>query len=189
MSEGDKGNGDSIVSLPSSKSDTSSTLSVATLMSLEPSKTGYLDKKNNSWLAYFFSFLFARWKRRYCVLVGHYFFKFESMHDEKPKGVPLPLESVNTVVEVVNDEALLLLRTIRKTYVLRGLDREDCLSWSRAIQIRKAQAIKERMGHSAVNEKVRVVNASCERIFKDKIKQEGFQGSTPAIINPMFQMS
>jgi hypothetical protein len=57
----------------------------------EAVKYGYLQKRNNSIWAYYFSCFFPKWKSRYFILVGNYLFRYSSEHGESPKGVPIPL--------------------------------------------------------------------------------------------------
>ena len=187
------------VALPSPAMSSSSSLSAHMLMSLDSvisMKSGRLQKKDNGWLPYFFPFLFPRYKERLCILVGNYFFKFKGFDDDKPKGVPLPLDSITCSVS--SDEKgtmngsthYLILRTIRKTYTFKGVDREECLSWANAIKQRKQIAIKEKLGHVHLDDSVKRINMKCEKMFKGKLKREGGASSitlldSTSTMNPM----
>ena len=67
----------------------------------------------------------------------------------------------------------------------KGMDEKEVKSWIKAIQQRKALAIKEKMGHIQVNASVLHVNNLCERIFKNKLEREGSEQCGAEVMNPM----
>lgn len=181
---------DTIVTLPSSSSSSSSLslsssfLSAEMLLNLDSGmismKSGQLLKKDNGWLSFLFPFMFPRYKQRLCILVGNYFFKFKDINDNKPKGVPLPLDSITCSIQ--SEEGInakessvyyLILRTIRKTYTFKGANQQECFAWMKAIKDRKQIAIKESMGHIPLDNAVKQINIKCEKLFSDKLKREG----------------
>ena len=190
-----------VVTLPSdSSTSSSSSLNAQMLLNLDSKtslKSGQLLKKDNGWLSYFFPFLFPRYKERLCILVGNYFFKFKDSNGEKPKGVPLPLDSITCSVRPEKVPKIadtvpyyLILRTIRKTYTFKGANYEDCLEWMKAIKDRRQIAIKENMGHAPLDEAVRRINVRCEKLFAEKLKREGGASSVTLLdststMNPM----
>lgn len=154
-----------------------------------PPKSGYCMKKNNSYLAYFFPCLFKKWKRRFFILCGNFLFRFSSEHGESPKGVPIPLESCT--VKLLRDVPNAFeLSTIRKTYVIQANSQVDCNAWVEAIKSRKAQAIRENMGHAPVSENVRWANMAGNKLFSDRLKRDGeaLSHSSGAAFNPMAMM-
>lgn len=120
----------------------------------KPSKTGYCEKKNNSILLYYFPFLsclYPLWKRRYFILIGNYLFKYESQDGEKPKGVPIPLDA-STVKILDDDRTSFEISLIRKTYIIKCSNVDECRSWVVALRDRKAQAIREKLGHAPITD-------------------------------------
>ena len=185
-------------SFPSSSSS-SFTLAANVLLNLDsevPMKSGQLLKKDNGWLAFLFPMFFPQFKDRLCILVGNYFFRFKDLDSEKPKGVPLPIDSVTCSVTNADENSgskndnLLILRTIRKTYIFKGRNRAECLSWLKAIKERKQLSIKETMGHASSHGAVQRINLVCEKLFKEKLKREGDASSmttldSTSVMNPM----
>jgi hypothetical protein len=118
-------------------------------------------------------------------LIGGYLFKYEDEYSDRPKGIPIPVESI--VPSFVEDENVLLLKTIRKTYIFRGEDRAACISWIAAIEERKHLSIKEKMGHAPLSKDVVKSNKIGERLFDEKVKREGLEASRSdnMTMNPM----
>ena len=117
-------------------------------------------------------------------------YKFEGEESENPKGVPIPVEAVNAALITENGETLIELRTIRKHYILKGNDRDDCVNWINAINERKRLSIKERLGHAPLDAEVGKMNRIGDSLFEAKIKQEAREGreisDRGATMNPMF---
>jgi len=159
--------------------------SAALLLSLIPHKAGVLLKKTNSWLHFFFPWCTNPWRSRLCVLIGGYLYKFESEHSERPKGVPIPIESITPAFTETEDGFILEIKTIRKTYTFRGTDRADCLAWISALEDRKHLSIKEKMGHAPLQEEIIKLNKAAQKIFDEKLRLEGAEISNMEIFNPM----
>ena len=68
-----------------------SDISAQYLLSLDPERSGWLFKKNNSILRSILPCVFKKWQHRFFILIGSYLFRFSSEDSEKPKGVPIPL--------------------------------------------------------------------------------------------------
>ena len=156
------------------------------LLELKPNKTGVLLKKNNSWLAYFFPYCYKQWNSRFCILIGNYLFKYESEDSDKPKGVPIPVDSV-TVSFTEPPECHIIVKTIRKTYIFKGADKGDCVDWVNAIRNRKYDSIKEQLGHLPVDPKVLGLNKIGLNMFDDKLNRERNElRGINSTVNPMF---
>ena len=69
-----------------------------TLLENNPAKSGFLFKKNNSYMAYLFPCFSKKWKNRFCVLIGNYLYKFENEDSVKPKVLHLFLIYFNTSI-------------------------------------------------------------------------------------------
>ena len=154
---------------------------------LHANKKGYLKKRNNSWFAYLFPYCFNQWKSRYVVIAGSYLFKFESETSVSNKGVPIPVSSIQATY-VVGDkgEHLIELKTIRKMYVFKAVDRAECFEWIKSVNERRAQAIREDMGHVRLDEQVAHINKIGAKLFDEKLKKEGGQQADVGMIfNPM----
>ena len=148
----------------------------------EAVKHGYLDKMNNSMLAYFFPCLFPRWKSRFFILVGNYLFRFSTEFGESPKGVPIPLDSV--VVRLSELEFCFEVAMIRKVYTIRAASAEECQSWMKAIKDRKFGAIRENLGHVAVSTTVTTINKAGATLFNSTLRKDGY-GLHDTAMNPM----
>lgn len=136
----------------------------------EAVKFGYLDKRNNSMLAYFFPCLFPRWKKRYFILVGNYLFRYSSESGESPKGVPIPLDSV--VVRQSELENCFEVAMIRKVYTMRAASADECRSWMKAINDRKGGAIREHLGHVATSTTMKTINKAGASLFKSTLRKD-----------------
>lgn len=143
------------------------TLSCEQLLSLGPNKAGYCLKRNNSLLAYWFPWFFARWKNRFLVLLGNYLYRFESNVGEHVKGVPIPLDTLS-ISKLEGSELEFI--TIRKIYVLRFGSELEASEWMEAIRLRKLQAVKESLGHAKVKLEIKRIDALSERIFSKRLK-------------------
>ena len=87
--------------------------------------------------------------------------------------------------EVQEEGFILELKTIRKTYIFRGIDKADCLAWISAIEERKHMSIKEKMGHAPLQEEVAKANKAAEKLFNEKLRREGIEASSMDIFNPL----
>jgi hypothetical protein len=154
------------------------------LMELSPAKSGTCMKEINSIWVYLFPCWFPKWKSRYFILIGNYLFRYKDEHGERPKGVPIPLDSVT--VRVKNGDCF-EVSTIRKVYTIRTDSAADAISWVQAIKARKAQAIKEAMGHAQVTKEVNTLNRAAFKLFGLRVKQDGYEGSK-SVNNPMTTM-
>jgi hypothetical protein len=124
--------------------------------------------------------IYPKWRPRYLVLIGNYLFRFESEHDEKPKGVPIPIDSVS--VKVMEDGHF-ELSTLRKYYYLRADSVQEAEQWANAIKTRKFLAIKENMGHSPLQPEIKAINDVGNRLFDGKLKAD--KAELNASFNPM----
>ena len=98
--------------------------SAQSLLSLVPAPySGYLEKKNSSIWAYYFPCIFKPWKRRFFIIIGNYMFRFDSENGEKPKGIPIPLDS--SKISILNiDECTFEVWMIRKLYTMRASSKD-----------------------------------------------------------------
>jgi hypothetical protein len=148
-------------------------------------KSGYLDKKNNSWLAYIFPWFFKRYKKRYFILAGGYLYRFTSESGDKPKGIPIPLSSCE--VRRLEEAAVLFeVRTLRKRYTLRASSPAEVNDWVNSINVRKFDSIREEMGHTQVTDGAKMLNSAAQKLYLDKINAESIAGGDVAgTMNPM----
>lgn len=168
-----------VMSMPSQ-----SKLSCYELQQLGPEKCGFCEKKSNSYLPYILPCFYPKWKRRFLVLVGNYLYRFESEDGERPKGIPIPIDSV--VVKVLEEEGSVFeLSTIRKSYLFRVESLALAREWANAITQRKFQSIKENMGHAPVKSEVKRVNQLGFKLFDQKMRAERGNGEVNMNYNPM----
>ena len=160
----------------------SNVLSASTLMAVENSKSGYVEKKSNSFYSKVFPCATDPFVRRFIVLSGSYLYRFTDMNNSKPKGVPIPIESI-TVEKI--DEFSFCLKAIRKSYIFRALSMEDCRSWAKAINERKLMAVKETMGHAEVSSQVVRSNRAAGQLYEEAIRREGMNTS----MNPLMHVN
>ena len=146
-------------------------------------KSGYLEKKNNSWWAFFLPWLFGRYKRRFFVLAGSFLFKYASEHGETPKGIPIPLASCE-VGRREEDPSFIEIRTVRKKYSLRAPSADVANDWIMAIRTRKYEAIKEEMGHASLAPTTERLNKAANSLYLEKLSQESMLGDS-STMNPM----
>ncbi len=144
-------------------------LTCADLLQIGPEKCGYVHKKSNSWSSFFLPCCYPKWRSRYLILMGNYLFRFESEHGQRPKGVPIPVDSIN--VKVL-DDGIFVLETIRKNYYFRADSIAVAKVWADAIKSRKFMAIKENMGHAPVNPDVKKINSAGFKLFEDKLRAD-----------------
>ena len=170
-----------VVSLPIPTFSWSHLLSVATLLNAENSRGGFVEKKSNSMYNSVFP-CSEPWMKRFIVLSGAYVYRFTDADNNKPKGVPIPIESI-TVEKV--DGFSFVLKSIRKSYIFRCFTEEDCTNWVASITRRKFMAIKESMGHAEVSDGVVRSNKAANQLFEEALKREGANSS----MNPMLHVN
>lgn len=147
------------------------------------SKSGYLDKRDNSLKAYMFPCWYPSYKIRFVVVAGGFIYKFKSENAEKPKGIPIPLDCSDIHV-CSNDDASFEVYTLRKRYLFRGHSAEDCNEWVSSIKVRKVATIKEQLGHVQLSNDVATLNKAADGMFHDKLDSEGRERSS-SIMNPI----
>jgi hypothetical protein len=96
-------------------------------------------------------------------------FRFESEHGERPKGIPIPVDSIT--VKVFED-GMFVLETIRKSYHFKADSVSAASNWADAIKARKYKAIKENMGHAPVNADIKKINSAGFKLFEEKLKAD-----------------
>lgn len=160
----------------------STILSTASLMSVENCKSGFVEKKSNSIYNKVFPCAAEPYVKRFLILSGAYIYRFTDQDASKPKGLPIPIESIT--VEKVDDFSF-CLKGIRKSYLFRAYSMEDCRSWIVAIGDRKYLAIKESMGHSEVSSKVVSANKAAGQLYDEAMRREGMNSS----MNPLMHVN
>ena len=160
----------------------STVLSTAALLGTENSKSGYLEKKSNSIYNTIFPCTSQEYLKRFLILSGAYLYRFTDADNNKPKGVPIPIESI--IVEKVDDFSF-TLKSIRKSYSFRCYSKEDCNSWITAINDRKFMSIKEGMGHAQISENVARSNKAAKQLFEEALIREGANSS----MNPLLHVN
>ncbi len=151
------------------------------LLALHPAKSGFCLKENNSIWASICCCYAPKLKSRFFILVGNFLFRFKDEHGEKPKGVPIPLDSAS--VRAIDGETF-EVSTIRKVYTIRTEATNEAFAWVKAISERKAQAIKERMGHATTSKEVNQVNRRAHLMFEKRVQQDKEDGNA-VVSNPM----
>ena len=146
--------------------------SAQSLLSLIPvPDSGYLLKKNNSIWTYYLPCIFKQWKERFFIVIGNFLFRFDSENGEKPKGIPIPLDS--SKISILNiDECTLEIWMIRKVYTLRASSKEECRRWVKLLNDRKAEAIRENLGHVPISKTVKLTNKVATGLVKAKLEKE-----------------
>lgn len=139
------------------------------MLQTAPERSGYVEKKSNSWTSFLLPCFYPRWRRRFLVVVGSFVFRFESEHGERPKGVPIPVESITVTVL---EDGLFVLSTLRKQYHFRVDSKAEAERWANAIRARKFLAIKENMGHAPVRPEVKNFNSLGVKLFDEKLKAD-----------------
>ncbi len=137
------------------------------LLELNPAKSGWASKKNNSMLAWLFPCLYEQWRERYFVLIGGFLFRFASDQGEAVKGVPIPLDCITT--KMLGDGCI-ELSTLRKRYCVRVGSEKEATEWINAIQKRKMEAIRENMGHIHLEPEVKRINKIGSYLFDRRLE-------------------
>ena len=122
------------------------------------------------------------YKRRFFVLRGGYLFRYVDEHGSTPKGLPIPVEdstvhqqlSVSDAPNVDEDNAstTIILRTLRKEYILRARNITERDHWIRQLRSAKQWAIKARMGHVEVSSLDKRIMAAGDAMYKKSLQRE-----------------
>ena len=145
--------------------------SAQSLLSLNPTHSGYLEKKNSSIWSYYLPCFFKQWKQRYFVIIGNYLFRFDSENGEKPKGIPIPLDS--SKISILNiEEFTFEVWMIRKLYTFKASSKDECRKWVRLLNDRKAEAIRENLGHAPLSKSIKLTNKVATNLVKSKLEKE-----------------
>jgi hypothetical protein len=143
----------------------------AELLSMKPKPhSGYAMKKNNSIMAWVCPCFVTQWKKRFVILAGSYLLRYEDEYSEKTKGVPIPLESCTASF---GEDLTVEVSTLRKSYIFKFTSHKECQEWVNAIRTRKAEGIREEMGHAEVSETVKTVNRLAKQSFMQRLKLDG----------------
>eukprot|EP01041_Mallomonas_annulata_P009848 gene9848-20485_t len=154
------------------------------LLSLDPVKAGWLEKKNESCLSWMCPYCIKPWKRRYFILIGNFLFRYSSTESDNPKGVPIPVDSVT--VSLCLDDLCFEISTLRKSYILRATSADECKSWMNEIRKRKQLSIKEGLGHLPTNSNIEFVNRIGMKLFDDRLRRDQDPVRNPLTeFNPM----
>ena len=146
--------------------------SAQSLLSLNPTPhSGYLEKKNSSIWSYYLPCIFKQWKQRYFIIIGNFLFRFDSENGEKPKGIPIPLDS--SKISILNiEEFTFEVWMIRKLYTFKASSKEECRKWVKLLNDRKAEAIRENLGHAPLSKSVKLTNKAATTLIKSKLEKE-----------------
>ncbi len=158
----------------------STALSAVELLAMGPDMSGYCFKENTSIWVQICACWFPKWKKRFFILIGNYLFRYKDEHGERPKGVPIPLDSASVRVK---EGACFEVSTIRKVYTIQTESASEASAWVAAIVKRKNQAIKESMGHAAVAKDITKVNRQAYKLFEARLQKDRTEGSE--VNNPM----
>ena len=171
-----------IMNMSSNRQD--KTPSAPQLIALDPAKSGWLDKKNNSILSHICCCFVKEYKSRFVIVIGNYLFRFSSPESNFPKGVPIPLDSVNISVSSENDHVF-ELSSVRKSYIFRASSAEERDNWVNIIKSRKLQAIKEGLGHVPLRSNIELVNRAGDALFEERLRKDCDTDSS-SNINPLY---
>mmetsp|Transcript_1708 Transcript_1708/g.1817 ORF Transcript_1708/g.1817 Transcript_1708/m.1817 type:complete len:223 (-) Transcript_1708:275-943(-) len=109
------------------------------------------------------------WKQRHLILLGKYLYKFQDITSSKPKGCPISLESMISIVSVDEyDEDtvdgihilfnylppgfkfIIAVSTLYKTQYFALSSSEESVTWINSLREAKQESITRAMGHSRV---------------------------------------
>ena len=161
------------------------------LLTSDPEHHGYLWKRSRKPLTHLFGSRCCadEWKERLFVLSGAYLFRYASDASERPKGVPLPIESISCRCATMEEEEEapenfrgvgLVISTVRKEYFLRAEDQQSRDQWLRILNNARQRVIRENLGHATVNPKHRSINAVGARLFGKRVKEDAAATGTPS---------
>ena len=164
-----------------------SLLSATSLLSLSPAKHGSARKLSNSILVKAFPCITEKYRERYFILIGNYLFRFISKTSDKPKGLPIPIDTITTTKI---DNITFELAMIRKIYIIQVFTSNECDEWIEAIQQRKNESIREKMGHKKYKySEIEQINKIADRMFNRKVNQESLETGGSNDISSGFMMS
>lgn len=139
-------------------------------------KYGYLYKRHDTILSYLFPFIFSPWRKRYFRLIGQFLYRYTDETSNKIKGIPIPLDS-STIIDK-EDEKIFTITMIRKKYIIKTDNNDDCNSWVNELKVQREIVIKETLGHKKIDEKYIEINKKGHKIFFEKLRKELLQNST-----------
>lgn len=147
-------------------------VSCGELLDSQPTKHGscYKETRRRT-LSIILPCLFQRWKQRYLVLIGGFLYRFEGVNGYKMKGVPLPVDGI--LVSIYSDDrSIIEVASIYKTYRFRMESVFVAQAWLDAFSQRKAQWIREGLGHTPVPESLQRINRIAKSIYDGKMSIE-----------------
>eukprot|EP00742_Colponemidia_sp_Colp-10_P008635 GILJ01009365.1.p1 GENE.GILJ01009365.1~~GILJ01009365.1.p1 ORF type:complete len:201 (-),score=25.87 GILJ01009365.1:176-778(-) len=117
------------------------------------------------------------WQRRYFILKGQFIFRYASPSGKKPKGTPIPIESMsvsedNDTIGPDGRRYCFVLSSIRKDFIISAGSADERSAWIRAIRAAKERSIKERMGHLPMSAGDRTANKAGSYLFKQQLDFE-----------------
>lgn len=139
-------------------------------------KCGYLYKRHDTVLSYFFPFLFSPWRKRYFRLIGQFLYRYTDETSDNIKGIPIPLDFATTID--IDEGDIFTITMIRKKYIIKAESNDDCNSWVKELKIHREIVIKESLGHKKVDEKYIEINKIGHKIFFEKLRKESLQHNT-----------
>lgn len=111
----------------------------------------------------FLSFLLPSWKPRYLVLLGSFVYKFAE-DKGKPKGSPIPLDSLDVQLVMRSDPDLMFLdfekdipsgygavfciSNLRKKYYFACSDISEATTWINSLRQARQESVTRSMGHA-----------------------------------------
>ena len=172
-------------------------------------KCGHLMKRNTSLLHSIVPCCFKHWKSRFCIVVGNYMYRFSGHPDGTLKGIPVPLDACTirqlregdltsgTLGAGDNIGACFELSMIRKVYTFRCSSTAESLEWVSMLKQRKAQAIRESLGHAPLSAEIKKLNTRSAAKMTKRIQRDAEEGeamrksfqSASTSFNPMGGMS
>lgn len=146
------------------------TIACFELLALSPLQEGYCEMKKDYWLNEMCPCLFGvQWRHRFLVLAGNFLFRFEDKTSEKPKGIPIPIDSVRIELSENN---VLVLSTIRKQYHLKMKSSQELSNWAGTISQRQNECIRESMGHAVASKNIVLANKIGGSLYEKKLAKD-----------------
>mmetsp|Transcript_17656 Transcript_17656/g.21449 ORF Transcript_17656/g.21449 Transcript_17656/m.21449 type:complete len:183 (-) Transcript_17656:119-667(-) len=119
------------------------------------------------------------WNNRYLVLRGKFLFRFAEDGENEVKGSPIPVDVVNIEIvdEAFDDDGEILpycfkLSSIRKTYFFAVQTKEERDQWVVKLKKEKEGAIKQSLGHAAVESWERQSNDVGRKLYDQSVNRE-----------------
>lgn len=152
------------------------------------SMRGALQKRNSSvWMTVMPCCVSEKWKTRYFVLVGAYLYRFSDEQATMQKGTPISITSA-TIRTLNFDPAqpdkwqehdaygsepyCFELVMLRKRVLLQAANAGERASWVQALQARRQLAIRENLGHSPMDPRVRALDKSAKQLNERRLQRE-----------------